>query len=249
VLSMEANRRSRSEPLFVIARDAGCGRSSRLQPNKDAPVARTSSAISPVRRTGPMELEIRSALPHRKQDYRQLPCERNPGASGAGALAQRQIPPLERAIRGSLSKDHGRNDQVGPRQLVPILRNPRGPRLHAGLVASRRQAEIGADMACKPEARRIVDRRVERYRADRPHAGDLHQQTAHRMRSRGFCEARIEFPQIGPEALAQVYQWLEVGFERARLRFAERCELALDELSQLPGGAPWRQNQPMAAEP
>lgn len=149
----------------LIGRGSALRRASRLLPGAElsAPVAsagarRCSSKCVPF-------FHIAS------RDRRQLPCEHNPGASAPGALAQRQIPPLERTIGGGFSKDHGRDDQVRPRQLVPTLRNAAGPRLHAGLVASRRQAEIGADMACKPEARRIVDRRVERYRADRPTPG------------------------------------------------------------------------------
>src|ERR687893_51559 len=103
--------------------------------------------------------ELAAVAQHAMENDRELAGHSDGGLPGADPPCQARPPGLQRRpARDTMEDDPGRLVQVGAQQLVAAARDVAGVVLLAGLVAPRRQADVGADAGRPGEAlRRIHD--------------------------------------------------------------------------------------------
>src|SRR4051812_21245005 len=103
--------------------------------------------------------ELTAVAQHAMEDDRELPGYSDGGLPGADPPCQARPPGLQnRPARDPMEDDPGRLIQVGAQQLVAAAGDVAGVVLLAGLIAPRRQADVGPDAGRLGEAlRRIHD--------------------------------------------------------------------------------------------
>lgn len=140
----------------------------------------------------------------------QLPRQCDLGLARPGPVGNRPGPVAQAGATEVAAEDRVRRlEQAFAGEPVPSLGDPPVPADLAGLVAPRRQPEIGACAGRPAEPGSIVEGRDDGQRRDRPHAGSRHQQPDGRMPLGSQSDPAVECGNAGQDVAPGLHQCLE----------------------------------------